>query len=572
MPVKASAANLSSKATLSGAPSPFINLTSSAELKTEEGAIREDSTTLNSKAFLSHIYPFHRMKAWFRAHNFSPQLFPGNDVNQWEDTTSNSFILRSQTSNPPTYQIDHSNNIPYVSFSMEDGSFMLTDRDLTWENEITITIKFRANDRDQNLTRIGSIFSTVENKSRENNLKNVPLDIRYSQEDESEKTLLKTIHKDAIAYWECSSKRDWGIITLVLSKNWFSACERKVKKEKRIYWREEEKSNLGFESNLKAKIGIGFQERNKGKLNADISEIILIEGELSKKEVVDLQDNVLRETSPHSLLEGKSSSSSNFHVKRGGSVSLHSGADLESQNEYVSPDDLSTLQHWDTALEETFKDGQKIQKWDSLSAFGISTTATFQEKDGNLNDENSIFFDLKKDQSFTGHPNKISFKGETFSVHFLGYLKNQKKFFSIKKGLQSELFSIENSLNKEDDTKYDLKIRFNQDFFGNRSVVYKKAVNIEELFLLNVEVGQKQIDTYLHTSLNPNGYSPVGKPSSSLRISQDSSEGDAKDGFLSNAEGIVRLNGGTFGEIILYTEKSDWKREFIWNWIYLHYG
>lgn len=614
MTIKESGGSLEAESSLYASPSPSIKFEASANLKADAGRNRDSTSSLSSSAVLTGLFPvnsFRDVQAWFRAKSLDEKFFPGNPVSEWSDQSLNNLTLKSSGIEDPTFGLDTENHTPYLSFSRDEESYMITDQELNWENGITVFLRFRSNkDGNENQRKIGSLLSGTKDPRKGSNLDNVPFNLRYVEEGNSNEILFKSFNDRAISYWRCDSNQKWTTFMVSISENWFSTCDQNLKRPSSILWKTDEENDLSIESPFKARLAVGFHERGRGRLNADINEIAVFDREFEEVEALRFGKFIDQGYMPQFQKIGRADLSTQGRIDRGGRGDLQSESEISSY-QYVNISDIDTLETWNSAEDEVFYDGEEIITWDELSITELDTRATFQAEDDKGNPTFDIDYPYDRERWFSTHPEYHALEKTSFTIHLMGKVEDRSKFLSIIHG-ESEVFSLETVANEVDPDYDDLIVRFNTDFFASKFVRYNKLLENGSFFLLTLSVGapykigRNNVTTYFQQNLNledstirevtrglptttlgqtgrisrrgsyflertdsGQGYVPSAKPPYSLTVDEDKVEGLGD--FLLEKDGFLRIDEGTFNEVILYRGADPKDRNFTWDWIYNHY-
>jgi hypothetical protein len=257
-------------------------------------------------------------------------------------------------------------------------------------------------------------------------------------------------------------------------------------------------------------------------------------------------------------------------VLRSQPFSYQSSATLSvPEGPFVDPDSLPSVVFSASALEALYKDGEHVITWDGLSATGMDTEALYRAQD-DVVDGPSLSFDSMtlERENFTSHPTYIDWTERPSFIHLLGYSDRRGRLFSIVhgEGFLLEMSFERSNLNSQRD---DLVITTNVDFFETRTFRYESFIEHGSLFLLTIGLTDHGIDVYRHTSVD-GVYDAQSSPPSSFLEMPDESDGIGD--VLLNQEGFLRIDGGTFSEIVIQGDTQMNDLRFIWRWMYDHYG
>jgi hypothetical protein len=453
---------------------------------------------------------------------------------------------------------------------------MISTSEIEWSTPLTVQIRFRPNTRDTALTHLGGLFQTVRDPNHRNSADNVPLSVDYVSKD-GETATLKLRTEAGTTYFTCSKDGDWITASFVIEEdsNWFF-CDGSG--------RSEGGDETQLSHSFSGRLALGFRGRGEGLINGDISSIAVFDRDLLQQEILDLLSAT---GGPEARLETRSKIS----VQNEPVIERGPGAGLEattswSVKAYAGPEDLDGLTHRTSSIDTEFdwEDEEEFYSLDELSGSSLETFATWNAEDEKIFDQSSIFFDFGPcETGFTSHPDDLSIQGSEFTVLLLGYVETQQKFLTIEKGLESEVFGVELSQNKNDSTKHDLIVETNGDFFGTRSAVWEQLLDEGEDFLLTLTVKDKDIRLTFHNDLQVRGSNayftggglnlttnPFPTSTNPTEIQPDELTGTGS--FLPQSDGILRVSGGTFSEIIVQTDIDSWEVGFLWDWIRRKYG
>lgn len=599
------------------------SIEANASLSAEPSLICSASTSLFGQAGAQGFFPgnsYNKLIGWWAADSLSNSVLSGDFLERWEDLspTDNDF-LKTEDQTRPVLERDTSRSLNYFDFR---GSVMQTENPYLLEGVSPVSFVFLA--RFKNTDSVETLWSFIQNVEAGVQKDGISVDVALVG---SKRVQVHYGNDDTNTFFGATRDKEWVAVAVTPSfLRWGSQINRNGSSQVSFHptyatLQEEVKGALGLLNN------------SEGLFDADLSELLMFEGELGLYEARLVQDYLINKAKTAIDIEGTAS----LNPSPGGvieaSVSWKATSSLTVYPLH-SAIDTSDLIHWYTATDptDTSKEfDERLFQWKDVALdggnplvgvlpqegnpiwkendIGIGNSVAFTEHSRSYNSYmaslGNEFTSLIQNQSSNSLP-QISFSPpavsdpeipgrETLNIMILTLpdcVESKRLLLTVGNGsFEREPYSLRVWLqaNCDDRSLDDLVVELNGSYArsdlyatcGERSIspdpydaLYKK-VTYEQIRERNrdpVLITLALEENNITTYVHDGGLTTYASP--------DSEEGDYGQYFPEKGGRIwigsgnsCQTNDSKYGELIFWKKiLPSLERETVWNWIFGRYG